>query len=77
MSFEATITVLKDFDGLNAQPVEVITRKIWSSGTRDRKGRPQPRRQFCSYKGETHVVFRLSESSYGVGGFCISTRSYL
>jgi len=65
------ITVLKDFDGLNPEPVEVISRIVQKSGYRDRKGRPQNVRYWVSYKGANRSVFNLNNH-----GNCISLDSW-
>ena len=70
MSFHANITVLQDFDGLNPVVVEVISRKVQSTG----KGTKS--RYYCSYKGKNFDVFGLPRKAYNVPtGNCISLRS--
>jgi len=72
MKKEATnITVLKDFDGLNPNTVEVVSRMVQRSGYRDSKGRPQQQRKWVSYKGSNRSVFFLPNI-----GNCISIDSW-
>lgn len=69
---QTPVTVLKDFDGFNANIVEVINRIVQTGGRRNRKGHSQIPRRSVSYNGQVYDVFRLPQS-YGVEhGDCIS-----
>jgi len=67
-----TITVLKSFDGMNANQIDSVERTIQYGGHKDSRGRPQNQRRSVSYKGKNCTVFALSKS-YGLeNGLCIS-----
>jgi len=71
MSFQANITVLQDFDGFKTDVVEVVSRKIQSTG------RGSKTKYFISYKGKRADVFYLNKKVYDgiTSGNCISLRS--
>jgi len=70
MSFEAKIAVLYDFDGFRANVVEIITRKIQTTG------RGSKEKRFISYKGKRQDVFTLPNCYLDTTPFCISVRNY-
>ena len=62
------VNVIRNFDGLNGDLVEVVERKHTVTGRKD------GRRRVVSYKGQKHIVFHLP-SVYGeISGNCISVQ---
>lgn len=68
------IKVLKNYDGLNYEIVEVIERKVNTSASKDRRGNYKPPVKSCSYKGNREVVFRLPASYGDAAGLCIAIK---
>jgi len=69
------ITVLNNFDGLNADVIEVIERVIRCSASKNKKGVWQAVTRSVSYKGKRYTIFPLSKPLYNVPEvYCISIK---